>query len=181
MKHITIILLAFISFLAGAQVPYNEEKNIIEYTEVVEVPGINKEQLFKRAYAAVSEMYEVVDKKITEKDAEKGTIVIKGFSRIYLFDKKTKKEVAQNNLLYHKFTIMIKDGKYKYSFNDFYFNINNSKFKLEEYKKPSNTTDLASERAEEKLQSCDKDIQSKIEILKKVMSSEEKKEADTDW
>jgi len=181
MKIIILISLFLSANLMFAQVPYDAEKKVIEYTEVVEVPGVNKAELFKRAYTAASKMYDVVDKKITEKNEATGTIIIKGYSRIYLFDKKSKKEIAQNDLLNHVFTIIVKDGRYKYTFNDFYFRRNNAKFKLEEYKEPSNTTNLESERAEEKLQSCDKDIKAKIEILKKQMSAPDVTETEKDW
>lgn len=118
MKKLLFIATLFFCLTANAQqdekmhgiLPVKNEK--ICYSEVVEVPGVSKDELYNRAYTWFVKTYKSAKDVIQMADKESGKIIGKGWFTHPFSKIKTE----------HSVTIMVKDGRYKYIITDFIFN-----------------------------------------------------------
>lgn len=161
--------------------PYDSVKGYVTFNEVVMVPGATKDQLYDRAMNTLTTMYEALPSKLIEQDKVNGKIVVKGFTRVLLYDKKVKQNLPDPNLLNYKLTIQCKDGRYRYEFTDFYYNRNNQKYKIEKYVLQENGVGMEAERAMEKMTFLNDDIIRQSAKLKTGMASDAPAPKNTDW
>ncbi|MGZ5283875.1 MAG: DUF4468 domain-containing protein, partial [Bacteroidia bacterium] len=160
-------------------VPYDSTKKAIIYTEVVQMPGMDKGILFDRAMTVLNSVYNEAAKKMDTKDREGGTIMLKCTTRVMLMDPKTKMLVADKEFIKYKLYINFKDGKYKYEFTDFHIDKGGFKYPLEKFVIKDHTVNKET-RADEKLAFLDKDIKAIIAKLKEGIKSE-KTTTKEDW
>ena len=121
MKKI-ILIFVIVSLFSGIlkakkpQVTLPERDGVVIYTEVVEVDGVTKGDLFARGMEWVAKNYVSANHVVQFKDKEAGTIVGKANLRVYI------KNPIKFNFGVVKYTVSLylKDGKYKYEFTDFY-------------------------------------------------------------
>jgi hypothetical protein len=100
MKTILSLLFIFVITFSFAQnieewgVPYNEDEESIIYENVVSVDGISKDELYQRALDWINNYYTNADRKISEKDKNKGVIKLKDRIVTYSETKKGKEKDA---------------------------------------------------------------------------------------
>ena len=129
MRIIALILIACIPFVASAQKKKNEDlnwpamkvdakTNLITYSEVPEVAGASKSELYDRAIKWGGDYYKNFAEKLRKQNKEAGEIEI--FSRFpfYAYDKKGEKTTSRQGLAQYTLTILFKDGRYKYTVTD---------------------------------------------------------------
>ncbi len=112
---ISLLLIVIISLQLSAQLPTNE-KGQIEFSEVVQVEGISKDDLFNNAVRWFAEAFKDAKEVIQLKDKESGEVFGKGnfdFSNVALAFSCYSGEIT--------FTIqvLVKDGRYKVIMSDF--------------------------------------------------------------
>lgn len=164
MKTILIIIFLSVSVFAFAQVPpMDGETGKFKYTEVVPVAGASKNDLYTRAKSWVASNYPS-SANITMDDKEEGKIICKGNFPITLMGAK---QTIDNT-----FTIEVKEGRYKYTFTDFF--ITSSSGSVNRW--PLERKDLAMKKSI--YSSVDGKVKGFIETIAETMNTEVKKE---DW
>lgn len=126
MKRISILLTLCVLFGAVAMaqkqkepvvvipdLPMDMETGLYSYNKVVEVHGINKDELYKRALNWANSYYKNPGDVIREKDPQSGKLVIKARYRINNEPDK-KGVVTQAGDVMYTLTMLFKDGRYKY-------------------------------------------------------------------
>jgi hypothetical protein len=88
-----------------------------EYTDVVQVEGISKKQLFNRAKMWIATYYRSSSDVLQIVDEENGQIV--GKALIEYHSSVYKGSEATKGYIRYKISIFFKDGRYKYSFSNF--------------------------------------------------------------
>lgn len=99
--------------VAIPQLPIDPATGLYTYTEVIEIPGTSKDELYKRAFAWANVFYKNPTDVIREKNPQEGKILIK--ARFKISNEADKKGVvtAAGDVMY-SLTLNFKDGKYKY-------------------------------------------------------------------
>ena len=111
MKNLLFVLLLFVSMISFAQ-------EALIFTEAIEVPGINKDELFIRAREWFNENFKSSKDVLQIADKESGELSGKGFMEVgymfhYLGERKFTTDVNfQTN-------VWVKDGKFKYEMSNF--------------------------------------------------------------
>jgi hypothetical protein len=179
---IAILVFGSAKFVAAQTFPYDTTQKKIIYSEVVQAPGNTKDVLFDRALRVLKGMYQQVDSKLAVKDKENGKIVLNGFVRI-IFHEKNGLNTTYPDLVKYRFTILFKDGKYKYEITDFIVDHAGVPFHVEkwyEHNKPGDKTFTKEDRLPEKLEFIQQDIEKNIKKFKDGMVSD-KVEQKKDW
>lgn len=125
MKKIKLLLLCSLLSFAPAFAQKNKEAFIIPnlpldsatllytYTDVVELPGVLKDELYKRAFSWANIFYKNPTDVIREKNPDEGMLLIK--ARIRISNEPDKKGViTQAGDVMYTLTLNFKDGKYRY-------------------------------------------------------------------
>jgi hypothetical protein len=154
--------------------PYNTEKKAFIIEEVVQQDGVNKAELYKRANDWITEYFTSGQKKIYERDPDQNFIKLK--HRIQLF-KTVKKERVSDGLVEFHLEIYLKDGKFKYTFNNFRSVADANSQPIEKWMDPNYNSKEASVARYTNLNALMQEI---IDNLKKYMQTG-KKEANTNW
>jgi len=160
-------------------IPYDTVKKAIVYTEVVNAPGTDKNKLYDRAMNALHKMYVQADDKIITKDKENGKIELNGYTQFH----QTLKDgtVLTGDKIRYRLTILIKDGRYKYEFNDFRIDFGTNKKDMEVYYRGGDqNTDMKKEQGKDKLEWMNTEIKKLIAQLKDGMSKDDVKTKE-DW
>ncbi|AZA50335.1 DUF4468 domain-containing protein [Chryseobacterium carnipullorum] len=111
MKNIITILSLFLSTFLFSQ--------DFQFEEVVKVDStITKDELFNRARTWTSQAFSSKNNMITTEDKQAGEISGVGHYD-YRADKKYKGSSCVEGPITYKFSIFVKDGRYKYVFNSF--------------------------------------------------------------
>ncbi|MDZ4838664.1 MAG: DUF4468 domain-containing protein [Bacteroidota bacterium] len=173
---ISIILLA--NYAASAQIPYDSVKKLIIYTGVEKVDGLTKDQLYDRGIEVLRTIYPNMDSKIFVKDKVKGEFVLKEFVKFKYLDPKKKTPIVDPNLIKYKFTLLYKDGRYKYDVSDFYID-KGYKYGMEKYYLKEKET--LKDRPEEKLQFMDNEIRDIITRFNEGMKTGIVPEKKEEW
>jgi hypothetical protein len=180
MKRILIVSLITLACgfsIKAQQMPMDSlGKNII-YTEVVQMPGLSKTQLFDRSMKAINNMYKLAEKKVAVKDPEGGLLQMNCSTQVVLKDPKSGLDI-QSGYFKYKFNMYFKDGKYKYEFKGFHTDLGGFPETAEKLL-PDNNPD-PKRRAAERLKILDTDIKRLIGIMKSGMNGEKEK-AKQDW
>lgn len=111
MKQIIFILLFFLPTLAYSQEP-------ISFTEVVDVAGVDKKELFVRGREWFNENFKSLNDVLQINDKETGELVGKGYFVVSCVYTMMGKRVVPAGV-YFQVSIWVKDGKYKYEFTNF--------------------------------------------------------------
>jgi len=168
---IFMVLLIPVIIVSKAQVnmdwgmPYNTEKKLFIYEEVVPVAGIKKEELYKRAYNWVSIYYVSGLKKIFEKDSIQG--IIKLNDRFTLM-KIYKGQKINDVIINYRLEISFKDGKFRYQIFKFYNGVDAMAQPIERWMIPVNSDP---EIAKQRYTNIDIEIQKAITSLKKSLKA----------
>lgn len=91
----------------AAGLPVDPQTKLITYQGVVEVPGVNKIELYRRAYEWVAKTYRSANDVIQMQDKDAGQLVAKGLIRVY-------SKSRDVGVVRHTLTIYVKDGRYKH-------------------------------------------------------------------
>ena len=128
MKKISILLLLFITVLAVAQkggqapapvsLPVDSITKLITYEGVVQVPGVTKAVLYKRAMDFFQAYYKNPTEVIRDNDSTKGVIVGKPRFRISNPADKTGLK-TDAGLVQYTITLSVKEGRFKYELTAF--------------------------------------------------------------
>lgn len=86
-----------------------------EWSEVVEVPGVPKQILYQRALEWFNQTFNDMRAVIQSQDKEAGTFYAKGYVKFGRI-----KGTPGETYVYFTVNISVKDGKYKYEFNNFF-------------------------------------------------------------
>jgi hypothetical protein len=174
MKSVVPIFILIISaFTMHAQqklmniLPVKESK--VNYSEVITVDSASKDVLYNRAKRWYVDVYNSAQNVIQLDDKENGEIVGKGNFDVYwnMGALVGTEKVA----IYHKLSIFLKDGRYKYEIADLIVHIQLHEYPIEAYSKNGKT-------AGRLYQATDDKIQHIIESLKKAMQGDKEK---NDW
>jgi hypothetical protein len=162
MKILSIVL-SLVSFSVLAQVPVDETTKRITYSEVVEVPGSNKDDLYTRAEQWFAKTYASGNDVVQFKDREAGKII--GKARLVIL------HTMQPRDILYTITLEVKDGRYRYTLTDFYIDWINHR----EMNGPLENVDAmnrkkAHERTHEKATALLSNL--KIEMTKPIVSAD---------
>jgi hypothetical protein len=118
-KLILTAALASLSVISYAQkFPVDPETKKITYTEVVEVPGMKKEDLYKRAKAWYVTSTGVTKLALELEDPETGKLLGKVNNPIKVNNPPLQNKFEVGSVVYN-ITVIVKDDKYKYIITDF--------------------------------------------------------------
>jgi hypothetical protein len=95
----------------AAGMPIDPQTKQITYQGVVEVPGVEKNELYRRAYEWVAQTYRSANAVIQMQDKEAGQLIAKGLTDV------TTRSIGMTfdaGVVRHTLTIYVKDNKYKY-------------------------------------------------------------------
>lgn len=179
-----LILLFFISaaplaVFSQATRTIDPETKLITYTEVVNMPGLTKDQLYKRAHKWFHKYYKNPAEVVKEKDSVAASI--KGVHRFKITkDVKTGKNESVKNdagLVQYDLSVMAKDGKYKYTVTRINWK-QASYYPIEKWM--DNKSSSYDPNFESYLGQTDQFVKGLIEELKKGMNESGEKKA-ADW
>jgi hypothetical protein len=154
--------------------PYNTEQKAFMIEEVVPIDGVNKAELYKRANDWITEYFTSGQKKIYERDPDQNFLKLK--HRIQLY-RTVKKERVSDGLVEFHLEIYLKDGKFKYIFNNFRSVADANSQPIEKWMDPNFTP---KEVAVAKYTNLNTMMQETIDSMKKYMQTG-KKAANTDF
>lgn len=181
MKKIILTIITLSSLTLGFSqtatdwgMPYNSEKKAFIIEEAVPQVGINKAELYKRANDWITEYFTNGQKKIYERDPEQNFIKMKHRISVY---KTVKKERVFDGVIEFHIDILLKDGKYKYSFYSFRQSPDANSQPIEKWMDANYTKP---EEAITRYTNLNSSMQEIIDNLKKFMLTG-KKEADSSW
>ncbi len=112
--------------------PIDDETQLITYKEVVKETG-NKKELYDRGMAWVKAYFVNAEEVTQSTDAEKCVIEGKHRLQVYnILDPKTGKK-TKGPLVEYKFQLEFRDGRYRYTFNNFTNKDQASRFPVERW------------------------------------------------
>lgn len=91
----------------AAGLPVDPTTKLITYEEVIEVSGVSKADLYRRAYEWLAKIYRSANDVIQLNDKGAGQLVAQGLVRVY-------SKGRDAGVVRHTLTLYIKDGRYKY-------------------------------------------------------------------
>lgn len=133
MKRIlAFLVLTTVSFSTNGQDKLGDilplQDGIVTYTNVVQVDGVTKDELYSRAKKWFVTTYKSANDVIQLDDKENGEIIGKGNFRITYY--------ARDPIVNHTITISVKDGRFKYLITGLvYSDIQGDKFPIENFPK----------------------------------------------
>ena len=145
--------------------PYNKEKKIFIYEEVVTMAGVKKDELYKRAENWVATYYVSGLKKIFEKDVVQGYIKLN--DRFTLM-KEYKGQTVNDAIINYRMELSFKDGKYRYQVFKFYSGVDANSQPIERWMTAAGSDP---EIAKARYIKIDGQVQKVISALKKAMQS----------
>jgi hypothetical protein len=122
MLKFTFIYIASIlsaAFSQDAQFPIDETGNFI-FTEVVEIPGINKEALYSNGEAFMKQI-KVLNSKKRNLQKNDDDFIISNKGSFYVYRVGSVKKAIDGAVEYD-ITLEVKDGKYRYTITNFLYN-----------------------------------------------------------
>jgi hypothetical protein len=123
MKHlVTLLTLILFCSTAFGQFPKDEETGKVVYTEVVELPGMDKKAIYDKAKLWIVSTLKSGDNMVELEGSNSDQIVGTGnvlLDSIKLHSKKNMKYLSSDASLNFKFLVHCKDGKLKYSIENF--------------------------------------------------------------
>jgi hypothetical protein len=98
-------------------VPYDKDKNVILYEEVVQVSDMSKDALFDKILDWLNGYMVNLNSKIIEKDQNEGLILLNYHIQLY---RSVKNERYKDELVKFKIEFRCREGRYKYRIYDFH-------------------------------------------------------------
>lgn len=162
------IVLSIISLKANSQellkiLPINKTTNKIEYSEVVKVDGTSKE-LYTRGLTWINSFFKHANEVTKVRDENNG--IISGTHAMRIMNKLADSTEVLFGLVQYDFKFEFKDGRYKYTINDF-ASKEMSKQPIEKWLNPKDPSYTSSTPSH--LKQIDKNIKDLIAGLKKGM------------
>lgn len=155
--------------------PKDSETELITYTEVVNVDGVNADALYDRAMKWINDHYKNPADKIRKQDKENNEIELFIRYRIYNKDKKGA-QASSAGLVQYTVKLMFKDGRYKYTFTDFNLQ-QTSYFAIEQW---FDETSGTADKHADYLTQVHEEIQKEVKELIAGLADDGKK-AEDDW
>lgn len=120
MKHFfsTLVFCSFSIFASAQKLPVDPDTKKITYTEVVDVPGLKKEDLYNRAKAWYVTSTGTTKLALELEDKETGKLLGKVNNPIKINNPPLNNKFEVGSIIY-TITVIVKDDKYKYVFTDF--------------------------------------------------------------
>lgn len=168
------------------KLPIDSETKKITYTEVVEVPGLKKDDLYSKAKAWFVTSTGTTKLALELEDKETGKLLGKVNNPIKINNPPLNNKFEVGSVIYN-ITVIVKDDKYKYTFTDFTHDSNGRDKVMScgafENKKSAAKSMLTGEMPTNwqwnKIKSdTEESVMAQIESLKKVMAGAGKKETD---
>lgn len=153
--------------------PLNEKTNKISYEGVIEIEGLTKDEIYKRAKEWMIEYYK--SKSLITDNKERGKISQNGsFTKLFKKDN-NKKNMEANEFIYY-ITILIKEGKFKYVLTDFNIEAKNEKIAMEQVQ------ELLESRPAKKKEAVTKVHEGVTDVIKSMENSiKNQKSSADDW
>ncbi len=149
MKKISFVFALLITIAASAQknseislpsFPTDDESGLVTYTEVIQVPGVSNDSLYKLAMKWIKDFYKMPSQVIKSQDEAEGRIeIFHGFQ----ITRTEKNQSMKAGLIHYYLTLQFRDGRFKYTITKInlegtkYFGIenwiNDEKYKEDEY------------------------------------------------
>lgn len=108
--------------------PFDEDGNLV-LSEVVEIEGVNAEQLYARSRLFFTEYFKSSNDVIQLDDPINRTIVGKGLSHEYIkFNSGFSGDIITDQYIHYTIKIQAKDGRYRYFIDNFYTTTLGSKY-----------------------------------------------------
>ena len=143
--------------------PYNKDKKMFIYEEVVPVSGIKKDELYNRAENWIKTYYVSGLKKIIEKDQAQGFIKL---NHRFTVMKDYKGQVVNDVIINYRMELSFKEGKFRYQIFKFYCGLDANAQPIERW---ITATGSDPEVAKVRYKKIDEEIQKTISSLKKAM------------
>ncbi|HMT28606.1 MAG TPA: DUF4468 domain-containing protein [Bacteroidia bacterium] len=156
--------------------PVDSETGLYSYIKVVEIPGVNKDELYKRAFAWANTFYKNPGDVIREKNPEEGKMLIKARFKISNEPDKKGLATAAGDVMY-SLSLGLKEGKYRYEITKINWQ-QTSVFPIERWKDTASPSYNSSYPYY--LKQTDEKIKEVIASLEKYMKAESKEKKD-DW
>jgi hypothetical protein len=118
MKHIFLLIAISISHYSYSQLNYDTVKNELSYSEVVQSPNNNANQLYSNIYEWFAKTYNSANNVIQLNDKENGKIIGKGGFTIIPIHQWGNIKTPQTFFVNYTLTVQIKDGRFKYDFSN---------------------------------------------------------------
>jgi hypothetical protein len=96
----------------GPTLPVSPDTHQVDYTGVVDVPGVTQAQLYSRAYEWIAKYYNSAQAVIQMQDKESGKLIAQGRTKAYF-------KGHEAGSITHTLSIYVKDGRYKYDITGF--------------------------------------------------------------
>lgn len=118
-KFLLVVAITCISLFTSAQeLPLDAETKKVSYTEVIEVPGVKKDELYIRAHTWFAKTYGSSKSVLEIQDKESGKLLGKGLTDVVF--KNPPMGTMYGGIVSYTISVIVKEGKYKYSITDFY-------------------------------------------------------------
>lgn len=99
----------------SANMPISDESNLITYTEVIDLPGESKDELYHKAYTWCNTFYKNPKNVIRQKDVLNGEIVCMGRFRIHTPATKKNSVETAAGIVQYTLSLQFKDNRYRYT------------------------------------------------------------------
>ena len=157
-------LMAAVAINTMAQMPVNEKTGKFLYQEVVNADG-SQQEFFNRAVTWVNNNYKNAADVTSVRDPHSG--IVEGKHRIKLTYNNEQGVETQGEMILYHFKLQFKEGRYRYTFDDFYVR-KQSRFPLEKWTDKESPDYLADNAIVQK--QIDERISKLIESLKETMA-----------
>ena len=182
MKEIFTLLLTTLTFsICLAQFPIDSETGEVKYLDVVELPNLNKQEIYKKVKFWMVSTLKSEDNMVELEGSNSEQIIGTGniiIDSIWVYKKR--KNIYRNANLNFKFIVFIKDGKLRYSFENFFCTLRSGlQINIPEVKSTKGVADKKDK--DEWTKDTSLRIHNKILLLIKNFKTEIQKKDDNDW
>lgn len=118
MKHQLLVIGLIISSFSYSQINYDSSKNELTYSEVIQLPNKNSNEIYLSIYEWFAKTYNSANSVIQLNDKENGKIIGKGGFTINCIYEYGNIKTPQTLFINYTQTVQIKDGRFKYEFSN---------------------------------------------------------------
>lgn len=116
--RLTLLILLLPVFCFGQEMALDETTDRIIFSEVVQVEGVNADQLYSRARQWFAETYKSSESVLDLQDATNHKLIGKAWSQIYI---EGYMAMTVPIKMWYTIKLFMKDGRYKYDITDIYY------------------------------------------------------------
>jgi quinol monooxygenase YgiN len=106
------------NIVAQPNLPIDTESKLITYTEVVNTPGLTKEQLYDKAFAWLMSYYKNPSDVLREKDRDNGSMLIKARFKIFNQPDKKNDVATPAGDVQYSLKLEFKEGRCRYKLSE---------------------------------------------------------------